>query len=193
MGETSADKILAQIEGAKSQPLSRTVIALGIRMTGRSMSRRLAKAFGSMDALAAATQLELEAVDGVGPERAATISEELVEVKATIDKLIAAGLNMVEPGTEAAGDVPAAGELPLAGMSVVVSGAMSGPLAALSRNEINELIERADGKSSGSVSKKTSFLVTTETTTSKAVKAQSLGVAVLTPEQFAEKVAALLS
>jgi DNA ligase (NAD+) len=78
-------------------------------------------------------------------------------------------------------------------MSVVVSGAMSGPLAALSRNEMNELIERAGGKSSGSVSKNTSFLVRTESTTSKAVKAQSLGVAVLTPEQFAEKVAALLS
>jgi DNA ligase (NAD+) len=197
MGTLSADKILAQIEGAKAKPLSRTLIALGIRMTGRSMSRRLAKHFGSMDNLLNANLAQLEAVDGVGPERALTISGELIELRPVIDRLMALGLNPVEPGTAAAGDAPQAQSLPLLGengkpLPVVVTGAMTGALAAFGRTEMNELIERAGGKASGSVSKNTAYLVSTETNTSKALKAATLGVPILTPDEFADLVKSFL-
>ncbi|MFI6456774.1 BRCT domain-containing protein [Streptosporangium amethystogenes] len=76
-------------------------------------------------------------------------------------------------------------ELPLAGMSVVVTGSMSGALEALTRNQMNELIERAGGKSSSSVSKKTSLLVAGENAGSKRTKAESLGVRIVGPEEFA--------
>ncbi|NUP02967.1 MAG: NAD-dependent DNA ligase LigA, partial [Nonomuraea sp.] len=87
---------------------------------------------------------------------------------------------------------PTAVDLPLAAMSVVVTGAMTGPLAELSRNEVNELIERAGGKASSSVSAKTSLLVAGEKAGSKRAKAESLGVRIATPEEFAELVAELL-
>lgn len=76
-------------------------------------------------------------------------------------------------------------ELPLAGMSVVVTGAMSGALEALTRNQMNELIERAGGRASSSVSAKTSLLVAGEKAGSKRAKAESLGVRVVGPEEFA--------
>ncbi|MFC6902302.1 BRCT domain-containing protein [Nonomuraea dietziae] len=75
-------------------------------------------------------------------------------------------------------------------MSVVVTGAMSGPLEALSRNEVNELVERAGGKASSSVSAKTSLLVAGEKAGSKRTKAEALGVRTVTPEEFADLVAA---
>ncbi|WP_440088529.1 BRCT domain-containing protein [Streptosporangium sp. LJ11] len=87
------------------------------------------------------------------------------------------------PDTDAeASDVS---ELPLAGMSVVVTGAMSGALEALTRNQMNELIERAGGRSSSSVSAKTSLLVAGEKAGSKRAKAESLGVRIVGPEEFA--------
>lgn len=193
MGSLSADKLLAEIEKAKGAPFARVLTALGIRGTGRSMSRRLAKHFGSMDALRAATANELEAVDGIGPEKSPSIVAELAELGPVIDRLAALGVTMGEEPTTAG--APAAGETsaaPLAGMAVVVTGAMTGPLAALSRNEMNELIERAGGRASGSVSAKTSLLVAGDKAGSKRDKALSLGVPVNTPEEFAETVAAYL-
>ncbi|WP_345940969.1 BRCT domain-containing protein, partial [Streptomyces sp. E2N166] len=81
---------------------------------------------------------------------------------------------------------------PLAGMRVVVTGAMTGNLEKLSRNEMNELIERAGGRSSSSVSKKTSLVVAGEGAGSKRVKAEQLGVRLATPDEFATLVAGLL-
>ncbi|MEV0150313.1 MULTISPECIES: BRCT domain-containing protein [unclassified Nonomuraea] len=98
---------------------------------------------------------------------------------------------VTEPGAAAAapGTAPADGpELPLAGMSVVVTGAMTGPMEAQSRNEVNELVERAGGKASSSVSARTSLLVAGEKAGSKRGKAESLGVPVVTPEEFARTV-----
>ncbi|MFP3965478.1 BRCT domain-containing protein [Actinomadura fulvescens] len=110
-----------------------------------------------------------------------------------IDKLVAAGLTMTEPGATAPGPATSAEEpsadLPLAGLSVVVTGAMSGPLADLSRNEMNELVERAGGKASSSVSARTSFLVAGDKAGSKRAKAEKLGVEIKTPEEFAALVA----
>jgi DNA ligase (NAD+) len=191
MGPTSTDNLLAAIEQAKTKPLNKVFCALGIRGTGRSMSRRIARHFGSMDAIRAAGIEDVQQVEGIGPERAAILIEELAELAPLIDKLVAAGMNMTEPGAAEAGTVPAGSDEdpadapPLAGMSVVVTGSMSGPLAALSRNEMTELIERAGGKASSSVSARTSLLVAGEKAGSKKDKAAKLGVRVASPEEFA--------
>ncbi|MEU6387828.1 NAD-dependent DNA ligase LigA [Streptomyces sp. NPDC046939] len=196
MGETSTDNLMAALEAAKRQPLSRVLCALGIRGTGRSMSRRIARHFATMDLIRAADAEAMQRVDGIGPEKAPVIVAELAELSEQIDRLAAAGLTMTEPG---ATPPPPPGETesdevagPLAGMKVVVTGAMTGPLAELSRNQMNELIERAGGKSSGSVSKNTSLVVAGEGAGSKRAKAESLGVRLATPDEFAAMVADLL-
>ncbi|MER6831538.1 NAD-dependent DNA ligase LigA [Streptosporangium sp. NPDC000563] len=199
MGETSTDNLLAAIERAKAQPLSRVFCALGVRGTGRSMSRRIARHFGSMDAIRAADAGAIEAVEGIGPKKSPAVVAELAELAPLIDKLVAAGVTMTEPGwTPPAapvvtggdgGEAPAtsgdASGLPLAGMSVVVTGSMSGALESLTRNQMNELIERAGGRSSSGVSAKTSLLVAGEKAGSKRAKAESLGVRIVGPEEFA--------
>lgn len=210
MGETSTDNLLAAIETARTRPLSRVFCALGVRGTGRSMSRRIARYFATMDRIVAADAETLQRVDGIGKEKAAAVVAELVELAPLIGKLVAAGVTMTEPGAtpppepgteeEAAGPDAAAGgdagtgsTLPLAGMTVVVTGAMSGALEKLSRNQMNELIERAGGKSSSSVSKRTSLLVAGEKAGSKRTKAEDLGVRIAVPEEFAELVGAFLA
>jgi DNA ligase (NAD+) len=110
MGTVSATKLVANIQGSKARPLSRVLTGLGVRMTGRSMSRRLARHFATMRALQAASVPDLQEVDGVGPERAATIAAELVELAPLIAKLAAHGVNLTEPGAvrpAPAGSAPA--------------------------------------------------------------------------------------
>ncbi|MFC5182505.1 NAD-dependent DNA ligase LigA [Actinomadura harenae] len=210
MGETSTANLLAAIEAAKTKPLNKVFCALGVRGTGRSMSRRIARHFGAMEAIRAADAEAFTEVDGIGPEKAPVIVAELADLAPLIDKLVAAGLTMTEPGVPAGGlrsvaeteesgadgetgaDEGEADALPLAGMTVVVTGAMTGALADLSRNEMNELIERAGGKSSSSVSARTSLLVAGEKAGSKKAKAEGLGVPVSTPEEFADRVRDLL-
>ncbi|GAA3780660.1 NAD-dependent DNA ligase LigA [Plantactinospora mayteni] len=202
LGETSARKLVANIEASKKQPLSRVLTGLGVRMTGRSMSRRLARHFGTMEALLAASVTDLQEVEGVGPERAVTIAAELVELAPVVEKLTAREVNMTEPGVpgqaataegEGEGDpeVPTATALPLrrpdgTPMTVVVTGSVPG----LTRNEGNEAVERLGGKSSGSVSKRTDLVVVGEGAGSKAEKAVDLGVRVMPAERFAELLAA---
>ncbi|MFB7369581.1 NAD-dependent DNA ligase LigA [Streptomyces sp. NPDC056222] len=196
MGETSTDNLLAAIATARTRPLGRVLCALGIRGTGRSMSRRIARHFATMDAVRAADAEAMQQVDGIGAEKAPVIVAELAELAVVVDKLVAAGVNMTEPGatpppppgtgTESASEaapVEAAG--PLAGLSVVVTGAMTGPLEALSRNQMNELIERAGGKSSSSVSKRTGLVVAGEKAGSKRTKAEELGIRLVDPDEFA--------
>ncbi|MFF2599627.1 NAD-dependent DNA ligase LigA [Streptomyces californicus] len=204
MGETSTDNLLAAIGTARTRPLSRVFCALGVRGTGRSMSRRIARYFATMDRIVAADAETLQRVDGIGKEKAAAVVAELAELAPLIDKLVAAGVNMTEPGatpppepgTEneagAADDGANGAALPLTGMTVVVTGAMSGALEKLSRNQMNELIERAGGRASSSVSKRTSLLVAGEKAGSKRTKAEDLGVRVAEPEEFAELVGAFL-
>jgi DNA ligase (NAD+) len=164
------------------------------------MSRRIAAHFGSMAAIRAADADVLAQVDGIGVEKARVIVAELAELAPLIDKLIAQNVGTAEtapagaiaataPDAQADGPTAAA---PLAGEVVVVTGSMTGALAALSRNEMNELVERAGGKASGSVSKKTTVLVAGEKAGSKRAKAEELGIRILTPEQFADLVAELL-
>ncbi|WP_394428353.1 NAD-dependent DNA ligase LigA [Streptomyces sp. SGAir0957] len=195
MGETSTDKLMAALEAAKRQPLSRVLCALGIRGTGRSMSRRIARYFATMDLIRAADAEAMQRVEGIGAEKAPVIVAELAELSGQIDRLTAAGLTMTEPGATPPpppGEESEEGAGPLAGMKVVVTGAMTGPLADLSRNQMNELIERAGGKSSGSVSKNTSLVVAGEGAGSKRAKAESLGVRLATPDEFAGMVAELI-
>ncbi|MHA6757660.1 NAD-dependent DNA ligase LigA [Streptacidiphilus sp. PAMC 29251] len=209
MGERSTDKLLAAIESAKGKPLNRVFCALGVLGTGRSMSLRIAGSFGSMQAVRDATAEVLEAVDGIGGEKAPVIVAELLEVAPVIDKLIRAGVNMTQPGVIAAStvtatataadpdavgaeDAPEPGALPLAGLTVVVTGAMSGVLAERSRTEMNELIARAGGKASSSVSARTHLVVAGENAGSKLDKARTLGIEVLTPEEFGRRLAAVL-
>ncbi|WP_316764986.1 NAD-dependent DNA ligase LigA [Streptomyces herbicida] len=200
MGETSTDNLLAVLATARTRPLARVLCALGVRGTGRSMSRRIARYFATMDNIRTADAEALQQVEGIGTEKAPSIVAELAELAPLIDKLTAAGVNMTEPGatpppsadaeTEISGattDAPAAG--PLAGMTVVVTGAMTGPLEQLSRNQVNELIERAGGRSSSSVSKKTTLVVAGENAGSKRAKAEDLGIRLATPDEFALLVA----
>ncbi|KUO09615.1 NAD-dependent DNA ligase LigA [Streptomyces sp. DSM 15324] len=203
MGETSSDNLLTALGRAKQRPLSRVLCALGVRGTGRSMSRRIARHFATMDALRAADAEAIQRVEGIGTEKAPSIVAELAELAPLIDKLAAAGVNMTEPGAtppaaadtaaaavEGAADAPAAG--PLAGMAVVVTGGMTGPLEKLSRNEMNELVERAGGRASSSVSRKTALVVAGEGAGSKRTKAETLGVRLATPDEFAVLVADFL-
>ncbi|GAA3797163.1 NAD-dependent DNA ligase LigA [Streptomyces coacervatus] len=199
MGETSTDNLLAAIEKAKQQPLSRVLCALGVRGTGRSMSRRIARHFATMDAIRAADAEAMQQVEGIGAEKAPSIVAELAELAPLIDKLAATGVTMTEPGaTPPAAAEAAPGEEapaaaadggPLAGMTVVVTGAMTGALEKLSRNEMNELIERAGGRSSSSVSRKTTLVVAGEGAGSKRAKAEQLGISLATPDEFAALVA----
>jgi DNA ligase (NAD+) len=156
-----------------------------------------------MQAIREADAEALEAVDGIGGEKAPVIVAELVEVAPVIDKLVRAGVNMTQPGADTIAAAPDAVDvdvedgaqpetLPLAGLTVVVTGAMSGVLAERSRTEMNELIARAGGKSSSSVSARTHLVVAGDKAGSKLEKARQLGIQVLTPEEFAQRLAAVL-
>ncbi|MFF3419250.1 NAD-dependent DNA ligase LigA [Streptomyces sp. NPDC002698] len=205
MGETSTDNLLTAIETAKGRPLSRVLCALGVRGTGRSMSRRIARYFATMEHIRAADAETMQRVEGIGTEKAPSIVAELAELAPLIDRLVAAGVNMTEPGAtppaapgeggEGGPDAEEGGSAggPLAGMTVVVTGAMTGALEPLSRNQMNELIERAGGRSSSSVSKKTTLVVAGEGAGSKRAKAETLGVRLAAPEEFAELVADYLA
>ncbi|MER5639074.1 NAD-dependent DNA ligase LigA [Kitasatospora sp. NPDC002227] len=193
MGETSADNLLAAVETARGAALNRVFCALGVRGTGRTMSRRIAAHFGSMAAIRAADAEALALVDGIGTEKARVVAAELAELAPLLDRLAAqrVGIQVTEP-QQVAAEAEQGGWGPLAGEAVVVTGAMTGPLAALSRNEMNELIERAGGKASASVSKRTTLLVAGEKAGSKRAKAEELGIRILGPEEFAALIAELL-
>lgn len=187
-GEKSAQIAVAAIEKSKAQPLHRVFCGLGIRLTGRSMSRRIAKHFGSMSAIRTASVEDFAAIDGVGPIRAASIVEELSEIGDLIDKLAELGV-VAASGAAAAsgGPVGASGgpvgpsSLPLAGKKVCVSGAVPG----LNRNEANEAVESLGGTSVSSVSAKTDLLVSDpESGTSKVKNALKFGVEIMSPEDF---------
>lgn len=204
MGAKSADNLMTAIETAKTKPLNRVFCALGVLGTGRSMSLRIAVHFGSMQAIRDADAVALEQVNGIGNEKAPVIVEELAELAPVIDKLVAAGVNMHQPGfvptapTDAEADADtsaqqASSELPLAGMTVVVTGAMTGPLSNLSRTEMTELITKAGGRASSSVSARTHLVVAGNNAGSKLAKAQALGIETITPEELAQRLAGQLA
>ncbi len=189
-----AAKLAEQITAAKSRPLNRVFCALGVLGTGRSMSRRIARHFGTMDAIRQADSTAMQDVEGIGPEKAPVIVAQVAALAPVIDKLIAAGVNMSEPEEPSAGE---GGAGPLDGKVVVVTGKMTGALDGFGRSEMNALIEKAGGRAGSSVNVRTSVLVAAPCVSgkpsSKAVKAAELGVEVLTPEVFAELVAEYLN
>lgn len=183
LGEKNARKLLAGIEAAKQQPLNRIITALGIRLTGRTFGRRLANHFGSLWALLHADYDDLLQVEGIGPERAAVILKGIHDRREVIMMLRNLGVTS-EIEKDDSSDAAA-----LVGMSVVVTGSTKGTkLEAYGRNEMNELIERHGGKASGSVSKNTSLLVAGDGAGSKLAKATDLGIEVITPDEFAERI-----
>ena len=169
VGEKTADALLEQIERSKRQPLQRVLLGLGIRHVGERTAQALAEEFGSIDALIAATEEELTRVNDIGPKVAATVREFFSNERnlALVERLRGYGLTFTAErkvrGTA------------LSGLTFV----LTGTLPTLTRDEAKERIEAAGGKVSGSVSKKTDYVVAGEEAGSKLEKAQSLGVAVV--------------
>ena len=174
MGKKSAENLLAAIERSKGNDLSRLLFAFGIRQVGQKAAKVLAVRFGTLDALRAATVEELTAVDDIGEITARSLVDWLHSPQAEhlIATLKEAGVNMTS-SVQIAGDK-------LAGKTFV----LTGTLQRFSRSEAGERIEALGGKVSSSVSKKTSYVVAGEEAGSKLTKAQSLGIPVLTEEEF---------
>ncbi|MGB1250425.1 MAG: NAD-dependent DNA ligase LigA [Candidatus Promineifilaceae bacterium] len=169
--EKKVDNLLAGAEKSKQQPPERVLTAIGIRFVGSSVAKLLLAQFGSIDKLAVATADELTAIDGVGPQIAASViawfSRERNQI--LLGKLRSAELQFESKVVEHDG------EQPFAGKRFVVTGT----LPTLKRAEAKKLIESNGGKVSGSVSKKTDYLLAGENAGSKLKKAESLGVQVL--------------
>jgi DNA ligase (NAD+) len=178
---------VAGIDASRSQPLSRLLVALGIRHVGPTGARAVARAFGTLDAIAVASAEELAAVDGVGGIIAASLAEFLSADTnvAVIDRLRLARVSMEEPGAAAGsiGGGTGAAALPqtLEGKTVVVTGAVPD----YTREGAEEAIMERGGKSPGSVSKKTFVLVVGESPgASKLKKAEDLGIPQLDAAAF---------
>ena len=174
MGDKSARNAVHAIEESRSRDLSKLLCALGIRQIGAKAAQVLARHFGSFDALAAATEEELTAIDDVGGITAKCLRQwlESPQSQDLISRLKAAGVNME------CHDMPTADTL--TGKTFVLTGTLS----SLGRKEAEEAIARLGGKASGSVSKKTSYVVAGEEAGSKLRKAQELGIPVLSEAEF---------
>ncbi len=178
LGDKSADNILAGIEASKNVPWSRVLFALGIRMVGETTAKKIAKRFPSIDALQTATKEELIAIDDVGDQIADNIIAYFADIKnqEIVSRLRQAGLQM-----EAEGGEWKAESDKLAGQTIVISGTFN----QHSRDEYKDIIEANGGKNSGSVSKKTSFILAGENMgPEKRKKAESLGVPLVSEEEF---------
>ena len=169
IGEKSADSLLAQIENSKHAPLNRVLLGLGIRHVGERTAQALADEFGSIDALIAASEEELTRVNDIGPKVAATVRDFFSNQRNLdlVDRLRKAGLTFTA-------DKRVRGTT-LEGLTFV----LTGTLPTLTRETAKEKIESAGGKVSGSVSKKTNYVVAGEEAGSKLDKATSLGVPVI--------------
>lgn len=174
--EKNTDKLLAAIEKAKANPPDRLLTGLGISNVGRSAAQVLMHHFGTLDALVQASEEEMMAIDDIGPISAHCVYTYFRQPHnlAVLQKLKAAGVNLVQEVAQAP-----EGDLPLSGKTVVISGTLPG----LSREEAAALIQRYGGKVTGSVSKKTSFLLAGEGAGSKLEKAHALDIPVLSLEE----------
>jgi DNA ligase (NAD+) len=177
----NASNLLLNLEEARRRPLWRILVALSIRHIGPTAARALAAAFGSVDAIAAASPEQLVEVDDVGPTIAASVRDWFAVDwhAAIVEKWRAAGVQLEQEGWVAPAAAPVAGESaaagPLAGVTVV----LTGTLAGRTRDEAAEAITGQGGKVVGSVSKKTDFVVAGTSPGSKYERALALGIAVL--------------
>jgi len=169
IGEKTADSLLDQIERSKSAPLARVLLGLGIRHVGERTAQALSDAFGSLDGLIEASIDDLTRINDVGPKVAATVHEFFQNQRnlALIERLRKAGLTFTAEKRVTTNQ--------LGGLTFV----LTGTLPTLTREAAKQMIESAGGKVSGSVSKKTSYVIAGEEAGSKLEKAESLKVPVL--------------
>lgn len=188
VGATIAAKVVDELARSKSQPLGRVLFALGIRHVGKSVGELIAGRFPTVDALVTASEEDIAAIDGIGPKIAESVRQFLSvpENLAVLDRLRAAGLALAE---DRAGAADRAAELtgvdaglveaqPLAGLTFV----LTGTLERRTRDEAGAALKALGAKVTGSVSKKTSYVVAGPKAGSKLAKAESLGVPVLDEE-----------
>lgn len=188
VGHTIAGKVMDELVRSKAQPLSCVLFALGIRHVGKSVAEVLAQRFLTIDALAAASEEDIAACEGIGPKIAASVREFLSvpENLEVLQRLREAGLALEEnlgavvaqAAQETGVDVDLAAGQPLDGLTFV----LTGTLVNRTRDEAGAALKLLGAKVSGSVSKKTSYLVAGPKAGSKLTKAESLGVPVLDEE-----------
>jgi DNA ligase (NAD+) len=177
-GEKSASNLLAEIEKSKQNDLSRLIFGLGLRHVGEKAAATLARRFRTLDGLAAAGEEDLQTAADVGPSTAAAVAAYFRHPKnrALVEKLRAHGVNFVSRAPE----LPSAGTL--AGKTVVITGTLPG----VTREEAAERLSAAGAKVTGSVSRKTDFLLAGEEAGSKLERARELDVRVVTWEEMQE-------
>ncbi|MEZ4279575.1 MAG: NAD-dependent DNA ligase LigA [Myxococcota bacterium] len=179
MGEKSAANLIAALERARTTTLTRLLIALGIRHVGETVAERLAAHFGSLERLLAATREEIAAIEGIGTTIAQSVASFLGDPhnRAEIARFLELGLRIEAP----AGRAAAGGETSdrLAGRTFVLTGTLS-----RAREDFEQRIKAAGGKTSGSVSRKTSYVLAGSDPGSKLAKAATLGVPVLDEAGF---------
>ncbi len=172
--DKSSQNLMQAVEASKKRDLSKLIFALGIRHVGQKAGKLLAEHFGTMQALMAASIEELTAIDGFGGIMAQSVADffALEQSQKEIEALAALGVNMDSLKEKV--------DNRFEGMTFV----LTGTLPTYSRNEAGEIIEKFGGKTASSVSKKTSFVLAGEDAGSKLVKAQSLGVKIISEEEF---------
>ena len=174
----AAKKLLAAIEASKSQDVSKLIYALGIRQVGAKTGRVLASSFGNLDALMAADVDELKDVPDVGEITAGFIVDWFRQPQSAhmIERLRSAGVNF-QSNRELT-------DTRFSGMTFVLTGALS----KFTRDEATEKIELYGGKASGSVSKKTTYVIVGENAGSKERKARELGIPILSEDDFLDMI-----
>jgi DNA ligase (NAD+) len=176
LGEKSAANLQAAVEASKERSLARVVNALGIRHVGERTAGLLADRFGSIDAMMAASQEEIEAVGGIGTVVAASIHNFFADERnrVVIEKLRVAGVRMSEATKRRNGSAH------LSGQTIV----LTGRLTTMTRPQAEELLRQAGASVTGSVSKKTTMVVAGEDAGSKADRARELGVPIVSEEEL---------
>jgi DNA ligase (NAD+) len=180
-GMKSAENLVAALAAARQQPLSRLLFGLGIRHVGAQAAQLLARQFGTLDALMAATPEQLGEVRGIGEIIASSVASYFADPtsRALVERLRERGVRLDEPNA-----VQADG--PLTGATVVLTGS----LPTLSRGEATALVEQAGGRVTSGVSRKTTFVVAGEEAGSKLDKAVELGVEVIDEAELRRRVGA---
>ena len=176
MGDKLASNILEAIENSKNTTLGRLIFALGIRHVGEATAKDLAKYFGSIEAFMSATEDDLLKVHDVGPVIVQSIQNFMSQAhnREVIEQLIACGINPLEKGKEEAHENAFKNK-------IIV---LTGTLPTLSRDQAKEMLEAVGAKVTGSVSKKTDFVLAGSDAGSKLEKATELGIRVIDEQQM---------
>jgi len=179
MADKSADNLLNAIEASKARPLDRLLFGLGVRLVGATVAQTIASRFGSLDAVRSASVEELSATESIGPKIAESLADYVAraDTARVLERLKGVG---IDPTVER----PSVTDETLAGLTFVFTGA----LQTMAREEAEGLVRARGGKATGSVSKKTNYVVAGEEAGSKLTKARDLGVPVLTESEFRQMI-----